>query len=366
MSKIKIGIIGTGVGIRTHLKGFRTLDDAEVVAISGSSYARSKEFAEANSIPHACADYKELCDIEDLDLICVTTPNRYHYEMVSYALKCNKHIICEKPLSDDIEEVIALKNKAIKYQKMCIVDHQLRFNPYIQKIKSLIDDGTLGKVYSVRLNQQGSGFANCNAAWTWSFEGESGGGVRLAMASHFTDLLQYWFGSPKPVSVSGYLNPITKKRLDKSNKERDVSACTVCNAQINFENELTAIYTINAGSYMESRFDISIFGDKAELVFSLQDKLSIYLRDAIGKKQQVDVEGVFADELENKVSIFSGSFRYLAPKIVKVIQTGNLSELSIAANFADAEYNISILNAIKKSANSGETVVMGKWENKYV
>ncbi len=366
MNKIKVGIIGTGVGIRTHLKGFRTLDDAEVVAISGSSYSRSREFAEANSISQACSDYKELCDIKDLDLICITAPNRYHYEMVNYALKSNKHIICEKPLSDDIDEVSALINKSNKYQKICIINHQLRFNPYIQKIKSLIDSGTLGKVYSVKLNQQGAGFANYNAAWTWSFEGESGGGVRLAMASHFTDLLQYWFCSPKPVSVNGYLNPITKKRLDKSNVERDVFACTVCNAQINFENELTAIYTINAGSYMESRFDISIFGDKAELTFSLQDKLSIYLRDAIGKKQRIDVEGVFADELENKASIFSGSFRYLALKIVKAIQTGNLSELSIAAGFVDAEYNISILNAIKKSANIGEAVLMGKSKNNYV
>ncbi len=58
MKKLKIGIIGTGVGIRTHLKGFRTVENAEVVAIAGSSLARSKEFAEKFEIPVACADYK--------------------------------------------------------------------------------------------------------------------------------------------------------------------------------------------------------------------------------------------------------------------------------------------------------------------
>lgn len=366
MSKILIGIIGTGVGIRTHLKGFRTLDEAEVIAISGSSYDRSKQFAEAYSIPRACKDYKELCDMKDLDLVCVTTPNRYHYEMVCYALKNNKNIICEKPLSDNIDEVKDLIDRSKNYSKICIIDHQLRFNPYIEKIRTLIKSGVLGKVYSVKINQQGSGFANYNAAWSWSFEGESGGGVRLAMASHLTDLIQYWFDSPKPVSASGYLNPITKTRNDKFNKPREVVASTICNAQINFEGELTTIFTINAGSYMESRFDISIFGDKAELVFSLQDKLHLYLREAVGKKQAVEVQGVFADEIENKASIFSGSFRYLAPKVINAIKTGNLGGLNSATHFVDAEYNLRILNAIKESANNGTSVIMGKLINNYV
>lgn len=366
MGKIKIGIIGTGVGIRTHLKGFRTLEDVEVVAISGSSYERSKEFAEANNIPRACASYKELCDMDDLDLVCITTPNRFHYEMVNYALTKHRNIICEKPLSDNIGEVKSLINQSRKYDKICFVDHQLRFNPYIQKIKKLIDGGVLGKVYSVKLNQQGSGFANMDAKWNWSFEGESGGGVRLAMASHFTDLIQYWFDSPKPISINGYLNPITKIRKDNSGIERDVLASTMCNAQIIFDNELTAIYTINAGSYMESRFDITIFGDKAELVFSLQDKLYLYSRDSVGKKQSVEVDGVFADELENRASIFSGSFRYLAPIVVGALRTGNMEALRNAAGFKDAEYNLTILNAIKKSANCGTSVLMGKLDNKYV
>ena len=70
MKKIKIGIIGTGVGIRTHLKGFRNfLDEAEVYAIAGSNLHRSKQFADEYNIPIACADYKELCDIEDLDFL---------------------------------------------------------------------------------------------------------------------------------------------------------------------------------------------------------------------------------------------------------------------------------------------------------
>lgn len=93
MNKIKIGIIGTGVGIRTHLKGFRNFqDEAEIYAIAGSSLERSKEFATQYNIPVACADYKELCNIEDLDLVCITAPNKFHKEMLKYAVSKNKNI----------------------------------------------------------------------------------------------------------------------------------------------------------------------------------------------------------------------------------------------------------------------------------
>ena len=52
-----------------------------------------------------------------------------------------------------------------------VVDHQLRYNPYIQKIKELIDNNEIGQIYSVKLKQQGTGFANQTANWCWSFDG---------------------------------------------------------------------------------------------------------------------------------------------------------------------------------------------------
>lgn len=362
MAKVKIGIIGTGVGIRTHLNGFRLFENAEVVAICGSSLSRSQEFATKYNVPAAHADYKELCDNPEIDLVCVTSPNRFHYDATKYAISKNKHIICEKPLSDNIEEIKSLIDCVKNYSKIAVVDHQLRFNPYIKKIKELINNGDLGTIYSVKFNQQGSGFVNPDAVWNWSFDGKEGGGVRLAMASHFTDLIQYWFESPQMINVNGYMNPVTKERKDNNGILREVTASTICTAHINFENELNAMYSINAGSYMPSRFDVNIFGTKGELTFSLQDKIDFYSRNKIGEKQIISVDGVFPDEEENKISIFSGSFRYFAPLLIKAIQTNDFSLIGNAATFRDAQYNVQILDAIKQSANNGT----GKTLNQYV
>lgn len=366
MSKtVKIGIIGTGVGIRTHLKGFRAIDECEVVAISGSCMARSKEFAEMYNIPMACADYKELCNMESIDLVCVCSPNKYHYEAVKYAIAQGKNVICEKPVSHITEEVEELSLLKPQSNKFIYVDHQLRFNPYMRTIRNIIKTNMLGRVYLVRINQVGTGFSDETLPWSWSFDGEEGGGVRLAMASHFNDLIQFWFDNRKVLSVTGNLNPIIKKRNDNG-KVRDVTASTLCNAQIQLEQELSVMYSINAGGFSSFKFEIDIAGDRGELHFDLVNKLSIYTVDEKGKEQPVEVQGVFEDERQNKASLFSGSFRYFAPLIIKKIKGEDVKELDEAATIEQAKYNCYLLDYIKKSSNSGKAVVIDTEENNYV
>lgn len=365
MKKVKIGIIGTGVGIRTHLKGFNSIDDCEVIAITGSSLERSIEFANKYNIPIACKDYKELCDIDDLDLVCVCSPNKYHYEAMKYAIEKGKNVICEKPVSHITSEVMKLLNIKREQDKFICIDHQLRFNPYIKKIKDIINKGILGNIYLVRINQVGTGFSDDKLPWSWSFDGDEGGGVRLAMASHFNDLIQFWFDNRPIVSVVGNLNPMFKERIIDG-KKRKVTASTLCNAQIQLQDELSIMYSINAGGFSSFKFEIDIAGDKGELHFDLNDKLSIYTADKKGEKQIIDVKGVFEDERENKASLFSGSFRYFAPLVIKKLQGQNISELDDIATLEDAVYNCKILDAIKESSNKCKLIVFSKEKNNFV
>ena len=365
MKEIKVGIIGTGVGLRTHYPGFSKLDNVQVAALSGSSLSRSKEFAAKYKIPYACSSYMELCELSDIDLVCVTAPNKYHLEMVKYAMKNKKNIICEKPVSEKIDEVIELNELAKNYDRILVVDHQLRYNPYINMIKELVKTNQIGTPYLVRINQEGTGFSKNDVKWSWSFDANEGGGVRLAMASHLNDLVQYWFGNREVLSVSGYLNPVFKSRFDSTGKKRVVDASTICSAKIDLMDELSLTYTINAGAYRKFIFEIDIYGDNGQIHFDLENKLSIYKRETIGNEEKIEVEGVFPDERENKASLFSGSFRYFAPKIINAVR-GQKDEISRSASINDALYNCEILQAIKDSANTGKSITFKKVENNYV
>lgn len=366
MKKINIGIIGTGVGLRTYYPAFSKMENTEIIAICGSSPERSREFAKKYNISIACENYMELCNMKDIDLVCITAPNRFHFEMVKYAMQCNKHIICEKPVSENKQEIEELDRLAKSYGKILIVDHQLRYNPYMTKIKSLIESKEIGRPYLVRINQEGVAFAKPDAKWSWSFDGKQGGGVRLAMASHFNDLIQYWFGNRPVLAVCGNLNPVFKKRIDSEGVERDVNASTICSAKIDLADELSLMYTINAGAYRKFIFEIDIYGDKGQLHFDLENKLSIYRQSSIGVEERVEVAGVFDDEKENKASLFSGSFRYFAPKIIEAIISRSTDGIERSALISDAIYNCSILDAIQQSANKGGAVVFGREENEYV
>lgn len=365
MKTIKIGIIGTGVGIRTHLKAFKSIEGCKVVAIVGSSKKRAEHFAKQWNIPIACENYKELCNINDIDLVCVCSPNPYHYDAMKYAILKGKNIICEKPvsyISNEVEQLAVLCNTSKAF--IC-VDHQLRFNPYMKKIKQIINEGIIGKIYLVKINQIGNGFSDNTLPWSWSFDGTQGGGVRLAMASHFNDLMQFWFNNRPVCSVTGNLNPIFKVR-NVNDEAKLVTASTLCNAQIQFKDELSAMYSINAGGFGPFRFEIDMFGDKGELHFDLVNKLSLYTCEKKGEKQIIEVNNVFDDERENKASLFSGSFRYFAPLVIEKLLGNEVKELDNVATLEDAKYNGMILDAIKKSSNSGIPVVFFREENIYV
>src|ERR1700674_5857135 len=96
---VNVGIIGTGVGIRTLLPGFRNTGRATVTSIVGRTPERGAEFAQKYNIAKSYASYKNLVDDPTVDLVCVASPNIEHFEAAMYALKCGKHVLIEKPLA---------------------------------------------------------------------------------------------------------------------------------------------------------------------------------------------------------------------------------------------------------------------------
>lgn len=346
---IKVGIIGTGVGIRTHLKGFRMLDGIEVKGISGSSLSRAVEHAKEHSIPVAYPSFRELCDDNEIDLVCVTSPNKFHYEHVIYAIEAGKHVICEKPLAMNSGECEAIvETKAKIPESLGILNHQLRMNPYIRSIRSLVQGGAVGRPYYCRIHQQGTAFANRAMPWSWSFDAGEGGGVRLAMGSHLIDLTGYIFGFHF-AAVNCSMASVVDKRQDAAGNEHFVSGSGFSGIRAHMADGLCADLTATAAAFGRSLFDISIYGDEGEIQFDLVKKLRISDVGEFGCERLIDVDGVFDDERTNKASIFSGSFRYLVPELFNKLANRADSKLYLAADFSQGLAVQRILDASLES-----------------
>ena len=103
MTKIKIGIIGSGGMARHHLNRFTPMETAEVVAIASRNEQTGSQLAaehKAEFIP----EWHRLVEREDLDGVVICTHNDSHGEVVLAALQANKHVFVEYPLASDVDE----------------------------------------------------------------------------------------------------------------------------------------------------------------------------------------------------------------------------------------------------------------------
>lgn len=122
MSKIQIGIVGSGGMARRHLERFSPIETVEVVAIASRNEKTGNQLAAewtATFIP----DWRHLVEREDIDGIVICTHNDSHGEIAIGALQSDKHVFVEYPLANDVSEGEKVLHLAKKHQRVLRVSH---------------------------------------------------------------------------------------------------------------------------------------------------------------------------------------------------------------------------------------------------
>lgn len=176
--------------------------------------------------------------------------------------------------------------------------------------------------------------------------------MRLAIGSHQIDLLHFWFGEAI-TAVQGAMDPVVRERRGLDGVVTAVKASGFFSASLELESEMSVHLSATAASCGQPTFDFDLYGEEGELHFDLANKLRGAFLSNRGAVQSITVSGVRELERENKVSIFSGSFVYFAPAIVKSLESGDWSDLEPAAKFVDAYKVQVILDALAVAANQG-------------
>src|SRR4029077_9085623 len=94
----------------------------------------------------AFADYRELLRSPDVDVVHITTPNRFHCEMAMAALKAGKHCICEKPLAMDTRETAKILKLAKSSGTVFAVNYTIRCYPAGLQLRKMVARGDLGEI----------------------------------------------------------------------------------------------------------------------------------------------------------------------------------------------------------------------------
>jgi len=125
-----------------------------------------------------------------LDVVSICTPNGLHAEQSIKALQAGFHVLCEKPMALNTRDCEQMIRAADKAGRRLFIIKQNRYNPPVVAVKKALDEGRLGKIFSIQLNC----FWNRGAAYyanSWKGTSKLDGGTLFTQFSHFIDLL-YW------------------------------------------------------------------------------------------------------------------------------------------------------------------------------
>ena len=190
VEKLKMGIVGAGVWGERHASIFSSHPLVETTAICDLNEQRAQAIAKKYGIKNVYSDLHEMAKKCDCDAVSIVTPDHLHAEASIAMSNAGKHLLIEKPLATQREDVFAIVEAVEKNNVRAMVDLHNRWNPPIHVAKQAIDDGKLGKPYSgyYRLNDN-KWVATDMLSWTASSS------ILWFLGSHSLDTLSWLLGS---------------------------------------------------------------------------------------------------------------------------------------------------------------------------
>jgi len=205
MQEVRAAVIGTGVMGRKYAQMIAegkagALRLTAVVCRSAGAQQWAKD-----TLPdtvRVCPNAEELyAHAEEFDAVLVVTPHKTHPALVMQAFAHGKQVLCDKPSANALAPALEMNRAAEKSGLVfAMMFHQRRYKKYI-KLKKLLDDGALGEIKRVQLENSRyfrTWMYHRSGSWRSSWAGE-GGGALLNQGQHILDIWQWLFGMPTSI-----------------------------------------------------------------------------------------------------------------------------------------------------------------------
>lgn len=240
-----VALIGAGTISESHLGAYKLIPGITVKTICDMTLELAEKRAEQYGVANFCADYKDVLTDPEIDAVSIVTPTFTHKNIVLEALNHGKHVMCEKPPALTYEDALEMEQAAKKAGKVLMYGFVLRFYDTYRYLKQYIEEGGLGEIYYA----EASRMQNCSQIGGWFRDKtKSGGGCLIDAAIHQLDLMLYFMGYPKVVSVKGYTSDVNKDLPERIEASGD-GYVSVSNTQIprTIESFAAAMITFEGG-----------------------------------------------------------------------------------------------------------------------
>jgi predicted dehydrogenase len=356
-----VGVIGSGFGRSTQIPAFVHTPGVEVVAVVSRQLARAYEAAKDHDIRRAFdpGDLDRFLKLDDLDLVCVSSPPDTHRDYSLRALAAGKHVLCEKPTAMNAGEARDMAEAARRSGKLALLDHELRFDPTRRKLRDLVREGYLGRLLQVTIQVESEFRLDPKRAWSWWSDENSGGGILGAIASHIVDAVRFTFGEvgrgrgdlramigERPDAATGVLRRVTADDYAAFWLELDGGAV------------VSGVLSSVARSRLPGQ-TIAAHGTEGSLLLEPSGRL--FGRRA-GEKEFADLTAPApafdAAAMKMPDTIWSRGFVIYAGEIARALSSGRTT-VPDAATFEDGLRSQEVLDALRQSARSEKWVECG-------
>jgi predicted dehydrogenase len=376
---IRVAVIGTGFIGPVHVEALRRLG-IEVVGLMGSSPERARPKAQELGVERVYDGLDDLVADDSVDVVHITSPNKYHYPQARAALEAGKHVVCEKPLAVNSQESAGLLKLAQAKKLVHAVNFNIRFYPLNHYARQLVADDELGKIYIIR-GHYVQDWLLYATDWNWRLDSGLGGSLRTVgdVGSHWLDLTSFITGLKVKRVMADFATFLPVRRqptkpvetfagktlAPEDYRQRTIDTEDYASILLHYEGGARGIVTVAqicAGRKNQLFYEIS--GAKKAISWNGErpNELWIGQRNAPNQILIKDPSLLspaarqFADYPGGHAEGFPDTFKQLYKAVYRYIQAGDFAAPADFPTFADGHEEMLLAEAIAASASAGHWV----------
>ncbi|NQX13236.1 Gfo/Idh/MocA family oxidoreductase [Microbacteriaceae bacterium VKM Ac-2855] len=384
-----VAVIGAGMAGKAHAAAYRTasavyeptLPPIRLVSIgdvdAGFGSAAAKRFGyERND-----TSWQAIAEADDIDVVSIVIANSLHREAVEGLLAAGKHVLCEKPLSDTIEDARAMAEAERAASGIGRIGFTYRRNPGVAYIRDLIRGGTLGRMRHFSGRYWTDYAADPRIPISWRFAGGPGSGALADVGSHLSYIAEFLAGDVESVS-GGRLSTVIAERPKPLGAISGRGQVAVSDELVTVENDdyaaFSATFAQGVGAFEVSRvapghantltFEVFCENGAATYDFRRPSEIGLFLdegptaqrgyrRIILGPEHPYLRNGLAMDAASVGFGQNDGFVYQARAFLEEVAGIPEADSLPRCATFDEGVHNMELLGAVTESALAGGATV---------
>ena len=338
--KLRFAVAGIGGMGKAHIEGIRKNTLAELAAVFDINEGFVRKCAADCGLDRYYTDFDRMLAEEDIDAVIVCTPDQVHRDYTVRALRAGKHVLCEKPMAQTVEDCREMVKAADETGRKLMIGQVCRKAPGFLKAKELVDSGYIGELFFVE-SEYAHDYSRIpdSGGWQWRTDPVLLRHPVIGGGCHAIDLLRWIAGDPS--EVFAYAN-------HKMQTSWPVDDCTV--AVMKFPHEVIGKVMCSIGCKRSYTMRTCLYGSKGTIICDNTSPEITVMREILGEN------GEYAGMDHEKVPVDINNHN-VASEIEELIDC-ILHDKPVPTDGREGASTVAVGAAIVESAAKGDKVVI--------